>query len=86
MLLDLFDRYERDHQLPDTLYLRNDGGSENANKTFLAICELLVASRIRRTLYVTRLPVGHTHEDIDGVFSRIWTALRNDCAITPQDY
>ena len=37
MLLDLFDRYERDHQLPGTLYLRNDGGSENANKTFLAI-------------------------------------------------
>ena len=86
MLLDLFDRYERDNKLPGTLYLRNDGGSENSNKTFLAICELLVASRICQTLYVTRLPVGHTHEDIDGVFSRIWTAMRNDSAITPQDY
>ena len=31
-------------------------------------------------------PVGHTYEDIDGVFSRIWTRMRDVGAITPQDY
>ena len=86
LLLDLHHRFERDGKLPPTIYMRNDGGSENSNKTFLAICELLVATRICKTVFVTRLPVGHTHEDIDGIFSRIWTAMRTESAISPQDY
>ena len=45
-----------------------------------------MATRICKTVIVTRLPVGHTHEDIDGVFSRIWTAMRTESVISPQDY
>lgn len=86
ILLDLLDRYERDGSLPQTLYLRGDGGSENNNKTLLGICELLVARKLVKALFFERLPVGHTHEDIDGVFSRIWIRMRDLGVITPQDY
>ena len=86
ILLDLLDRYERDGSLPPILYLRGDGGSENNNKTMLAVCELMVARRLVTTVFFERLPVGHTHEDIDGVFSRIWIRMRDLGVITPQDY
>jgi hypothetical protein len=52
----------------------------------LGLLELIVAKRLCKTIYLTRLPVGHTHEDIDGVFSRIWTKLRKLAVITPQAY
>ena len=51
---------------PEEVYAQIDGGSEFANKAVLAICELLVAKRMTRVLTLTRLPTGHTHEDIDG--------------------
>jgi hypothetical protein len=35
---------------------------------------------------VTRLPVGHTHEDIDSLFAKIWKKLRQMHVITPQQY
>ena len=30
--------------------------------------ELLVSKKIAKTIVLTRLPVGHTHEDIDALF------------------
>ena len=40
-----------------------------------------------KLIFFERLPVGHTHEDIDdAVFSRIWTRMRDVGVITPQDY
>jgi hypothetical protein len=30
--------------------------------------------------------VGHTHEDIDGRFGKIWTSLRTLSILTPQQY
>ena len=87
VLLDLCDRFERDGELPPIVYLRSDGGSENNNRTLLAICELLVSRRlVKGAVFFERLPVGHTHEDIDGIFSRIWTRMRDIGVITPQDY
>lgn len=35
-------------------------------------CEHLVQKRICNTLYYTRLPTGHTHDDIDACFAIIW--------------
>ena len=52
----------------------------------LAICELLVAAGVVKEIVLTRLPVGHTHEDIDSKFGKIWTALRSKNILTPQDY
>ncbi len=71
---------------PFTLFLQVDGGSENANKHLLAMCEFLVARKIFTSIELTRLPVGHTHEDIDGKFGTLWKLIRNRCVITPQEY
>lgn len=61
-----------------------DGGSENTAKAALAICELLVAKRLTRKIVLTRLLVGHTHEDIDAIFALIWQLLKNKKAMSPQ--
>ena len=40
-----------------------------------------------RKVILTRLPVGHTHEDIDGVFGNIWTFIDGKHSLyTPQAY
>ena len=33
---------------------------------------------------ITRLPVGHTHEDIDAVFGNLWTGMRLRNVFSPQ--
>ena len=58
----------------------------NANRTIIAICELLVARGLVREVVLSRLPVGHTHEDIDGIFALIWRRMRDLSIITPQEY
>jgi hypothetical protein len=63
-----------------------DGGSENANKYLLAFCELLIIVGLTDHIYLTRLPVGHTHEDIDGKFAKIWKCVRNEHIHSPQQY
>lgn len=70
-------------KLPHTIYLQIDGGSENANKYTLSICELLVIRRLCKKVVLTRLPVGHTHENIDGKFALIWVEARNETILTP---
>ena len=56
--------------------LQLDGGCENANKALLGILELLVIKRLVRVVWCTRLPPGHTHEDIDAVFGVISVSIR----------
>ena len=51
--------------LPETVYHQFDGGGENANAATVCIAELLVHRGLCRRVVLTRLPVGHTHEDID---------------------
>jgi hypothetical protein len=51
---------------PQEVYLQVDGGAEFANKTLLSMLELLVVKRLAHLIVYTRLPKGHTHEDIDG--------------------
>jgi hypothetical protein len=72
--------------LPPTLFYQIDGGSENIAKSVLAMCELLVARRTFKKVVLARLPVGHTHEDIDSKFAKIWKAIRNQHVLTPQQY
>lgn len=61
--------------MPETLYHQIDGGSENVNKTTLAVCELMVAMRMVKKIVLTRLPPGHTHEDIDARFGVLWRTM-----------
>ena len=72
--------------LLETIYYQIDGGSENTAKVMMAMCELLVARRFCQKLVLTRLPVGHTHEDIDSKFAKIWKALRQKHCATMDAY
>ena len=66
--------------LPPTLYLQLDNcGRENKNRFIFAFCSLLVKLKIFKKIKVSFLMVGHTHEDIDQMFSSFSTWLnKND--------
>jgi hypothetical protein len=76
----------RHRAFPETIYLQVDGGSENANKYLLGILELLVSKKIVREIHFCRLPVGHTHEDIDGAFGVIWEWFKSKIVDDPYTY
>ena len=72
---------------PQVWYIQVDGGSENANKYVLAALEFLVLKRVvQRIILTSRLPVGHTHEDIDAYFGTIASWFQRNIIQTPQDY
>ena len=71
---------------PRYLFIQIDGGSENTAKEFYAFCEYLVKENIFDKVEVSRLPVGHTHEDIDAMFGVIWKAAQGKTIITPQQW
>ncbi len=73
-------------RVPDIFYYQIDGGSENVAKSVIAVCEALVSRNIVRKIVLSRLIVGHTHEDIDGKFGVVWTYIRNKTLLTPQQY
>lgn len=76
-ILAQLERYKiRNDCYPEELYVQVDGGSENANKYCLAAMELIVAKRMVRVIHYTRLPTGHTHEDIDACFGHIKKILK----------
>lgn len=62
ILTQLEKRIQKFGRLPPTVYIQIDGASENCNQYVLAICELLVASKLTEHVFLSRLPVGHTHE------------------------
>jgi hypothetical protein len=68
------------------LLLQVDGGAENACKTSYALYEHLVRIGIFDRIEVSRLPVGHTHEDIDAMFGILWRAAQGKTIITPQEW
>ena len=73
-------------QLPETIYYQVDGGSVNTARVMMGLAELIVAKGIVRKLIITRLPVGHTHEDIDSKFAKIWVMLRTQHVATMSAY
>ena len=75
-----------DGKLPPTVFIQVDGGPENANKLLIGYCEYIVATGLTNEIVLSRLPVGHTHEDIDAKFAKIWTAARNTHVLTPHHY
>jgi hypothetical protein len=81
-------KYCRKHNLdfPSILLLQVDGGPENTSKAFFAFLELLLRLNIFDEIYVNRLPVGHTHEDIDALFGVLWNHLKFQPVYTPQHY
>ena len=71
--------------LPKKLYVQIDGGSENSARSVYAFFEHFVILGGCLKVYITRLMVGHTHEDIDGRFGRIWVKIRYMHVYTPQE-
>jgi hypothetical protein len=70
VLLELEWMYDN-HDLPPTIFLQIDGGSENTSRAFIILCELLIARRLCKHLYLTRLVASHGYEDIDAWFGNI---------------
>jgi hypothetical protein len=72
--------------LPSVLLLQMDNcGRENKNHTVLACLGAMVHLQWFQEVYLTFLPVGHTHAKVDQRFSRISLRLKGkDCA-TLQD-
>jgi hypothetical protein len=73
-------------KLPETIFYQIDGGSENTAKVMFGLAELFVAKRLCKLFVLTRLPVGHTHEDIDAKFAKIWVAVRGEFCATMEAY
>jgi hypothetical protein len=87
LLLALEEAYMSKDGLPDVVFVQIDGGTENISKAMIAMCELLVARGIvKKRIILSRLMVGHTHEDIDGRFAKIWMRIRNAYVLTMNQY
>ena len=64
---------------PGLLYLQFDNCSrENKNKYMLAYCNWLLANGVFRDIHISFLPVGHTHEDIDQMFSTFVVGMHHE--------
>jgi hypothetical protein len=85
-LLELQRIVDEEGKLPDTIFHQIDGGSENTANCWFVLCELLVARRVCKKVVLTRLMVGHTHEDIDSKFGTLWKKIRSRFVLTPQQY
>ncbi|XP_070553722.1 uncharacterized protein [Ptychodera flava] len=79
-LVDNIDRLSRQlHLQLDNCY------RENKNRFLLSFASLLVEYDIFEEVVLNFLPVGHTHEDIDQMFSRVSTALKKTNSFTMQE-
>lgn len=58
---------------------------ENKNKYVLSFVSLLVELKIFKEAYIHFLPVGHTHEDVDQMFSCVARQLKSRNALTLPD-
>ena len=59
-------------KFPDIIFIQCDGGSEDANQYLLALLEFIFIKRMAKKVILTRLPVGHTHDDMDAIFGLLW--------------
>ena len=72
--------------LPDKIYLQIDGASDNTGHSVFAALEHLIGAGLCPVIEVWRLPVGHTHEDIDGRFGVLSMYIREQSIETPQKF
>ena len=74
-------------RLPRVLYLQLDNCSkQNKSQYLIAYLGLLVGWDVFEEVILSFLPVGHTHEDIDQLFSRIAVFLRKNDARARQEF
>jgi len=87
-LNDIFMDLMAEHgELPLVLCLQLDNtAKQNKNQFLIGFAACLVQWRIFQKVIVSFLPVGHTHEDIDQMFSRISGYLRRHDALDRGDF
>ena len=72
--------------LANVLYIQMDNCTrENKNRYMFSYLESLVCYGVFTEVYASFLPIGHTHSDIDQLFSRTATRLRSRPAVTLTD-
>ena len=78
----LLNQFQLHGKLPKQLFLQLDNtGNQNKNRCMVAYCALLIHCGMFEKVQISFLPVGHTHEDIDRIFSYVHKRLRqNDLA------
>ena len=67
--------------LPRTLYIQADNASDNKNHAVLLFCGLLICHKYVESVQISFLLVGHTHEDIDQLFSSLSRYIKSKMAI-----
>ena len=75
-------RTEEGRPFPKVLYLQLDNVNTNKSKALFAYLSNLVHMRVFEKVKVNFLMVGHTHENIDQLFSRFSVRLRKFNALT----
>ena len=70
--------YKDGAKFPDVLYVQADNASDNKNLTTMGLMELLRDTHVFRKIKFCFLPVGHTHEDVDGSFGALSRRLVNN--------
>ncbi len=63
------------------LYLQVDGGSDARGFVLVQMLSLFVCLGIVERVTIASLIPGHTHEDIDAFFSRLWKALKTRAGV-----
>ena len=73
---------KQEGKLPATLYLQLDNTTKQCKSQFmLAYLGSLVDSGVFKRVVLSFLPVGHTHEDIDQMFSKISMARHQSSTV-----
>ncbi len=74
-------------KLPCHLLLQLDNTTkQNKNRFVIGYCAWLVQRGVFTSVKISFLPVGHTHEDIDQVFSRVHIKLRQQIMWSRRDF
>eukprot|EP00873_Tetraselmis_striata_P011086 jgi/Tetstr1/431350/TSEL_021041.t1 len=72
----------RSRKIPYIRIQMDNTVTENKNRNVAALCNWLVSIGICDVIHLVFLPVGHTHERVDQIFSRISLALSRSSAYT----
>jgi hypothetical protein len=85
-ILDVINKMKAKGPLPPTLYIQADNcWRENKNKFLMGFLHCLVEDRVFKKIKLSFLPKGHTHEDVDQMFSRFAVALKGQHTISIDD-
>ena len=76
---------QRQRRMPEVLFIQLDNVGTNKNHHLIAYCSWLVKTGVFKKIKIGFLIAGHTHENIDQMFSRFSIRLRRkECFTLPE--